>query len=65
MLSGPVCEGFLGVSTLLPKPTKNNSKRNFRIDCPSGSSSFSRHDSECRVLTTIVLPTHSVCHRRN
>jgi hypothetical protein len=31
-----------------------------RIDCPSRPSGFSRHDSECRVLTTIVLPTYSV-----
>lgn len=45
-----------------PQPTKNNTKRNFRINCLSGPCGFSRHDSECRALTTIVLPTYSVCY---
>jgi hypothetical protein len=60
VIPGAMGEGFLGVSPSFPKPTKNSSARNLRIDRPSGPGGFSRHACDCRALTTIVLPTYSV-----
>ena len=60
----PVVSGMMGqlllrISTAFPKLPKNHTKRRFGIESSSLPAGFSRHDSDCRVSTTTVLPTYS------
>jgi hypothetical protein len=60
MVSRAVGQPLLRISTLFPKLPKNHTKRRFGIESLFLPDWFSRHDVDCRVSTTIVLPTYSV-----
>ena len=51
---------LLRISTLFPKLPKNHAECHLGIESLPLAAEFAKHDSECRVLTTIVLPTYSV-----
>jgi hypothetical protein len=60
VIPGIVGQGFLRIPALFPKLTEDGAESSLGIESPYLPAAFSRHDSECRVLTTIVLPTYSV-----
>ena len=60
VVPGAMGQRLLRISTLFPKLPKDHTKRRFGIESPSLPAGFSRHDVDCRVSPTIVLPTYSV-----
>jgi hypothetical protein len=60
VVPGAMGQRLLRISTLFPKLPKNHTKRNLGAESLLLPGWFLRHDSECRVSTTVVLPTYSV-----
>lgn len=60
VVSGVMGQFLLRISFVLPVSANDKSKRCLRVEPFLRPDWFTYHDTECRVMTTIVLPTYSV-----